>query len=73
MKRDKQFEIGALLCDYGCRAGLTPDNQSKCNHLDMNKLKKLAEELAIYEERQSEPSELFQVNCFFIKLALILS
>ena len=73
MKRDKQFEIGALLCDHGCRAGLTSDNQSKCNHLNMNKLTKLAEELAIYEERQYEPSELFQVSLVFIKFNLTVS
>lgn len=63
MKRE--FEIGALLCQFGCRAGLTTKNDAKCDHLDENKLRSLGEELSMYEQRQTSPSELFQVHVSF--------
>ena len=66
MKEKRDFEIGEIICD-SCRVGLD-SNLRVCNHLKQEKIKKLAFQLADFEnsrENQNKPSELFnQVEAY---------
>ena len=54
-----QFPVHKIICQYGCRNGLTSSN-TQCTHIDENDISSLAREFSSYESTQKEPSELFK-------------
>ena len=52
------FAVGEIICDFGCRFGLTADFRSICDHLCHDRLVELALEFMKFESNQKEESEL---------------
>ena len=52
------FSVGDIICDSGCRAGLTSGFSSGCGHIDQNRMAELAFDFIKFESGQKEKSEL---------------
>ena len=52
------FPVGEIICDYGCRSGLTIDFSSVCGHINQKRLSELAFDFIKFESAQKEKSEL---------------
>ena len=52
------FPVDEIICDYGCRSGLTPSFSLTCDHIDQNRMTDLAFDFIKFESAQKEKSEL---------------
>ena len=54
-----QFPVYKVVCQHGCRNGLTSSN-TRCKHINENDISSLAREFSTHESSQKQPSELFK-------------
>ena len=52
------FPVGEIICDNGCRFGLSPGFTSICGHIDHDRIVELAFDFIKFESSQKEKSEL---------------
>ena len=52
------FPVGEIICDNGCRFGLTTGFTGICGHIDQDRMTELAFDFIKFESHQKEKSEL---------------